>query len=616
MNTKSNPCTNFYSFVCGSWTPVGDESSMIERMYAKMRSIAIQELEGDPKQAPVPLAPLYFRSCMAAIPDNLVQSEIEKFKRFKRGLGLTWPEEWPESIHINEPPLKILINLSVNWNIHLIFRLRAMPGYHGRPKALYISNGDWNPTWENTTEEQFGAVVKQHCDYLGVPKPGDHKELMKYMQKITNATVAFPADASYEDRKTIKDINHDDMLTQHLNDIYSPQFSWKQEDVVIIQHPDLLMRLEHLLTTVPEAPLRMGLSWVIIHLYLWKVIGKPELWAKGDADALQTMTKQTCLTHLETTFGLAVSAKRIRERFNRTLRDAVNSFFDTLRGQIESKITGATWIDDVVKKKSIAKLEDIWRDVLPDDRFFSFYSLAALYKNFPAVGNSFMDNFIGMAKALRKTMDKDDFITVFSKELGSGSVASRYSYYYNSVSMDVGALEPPLVYEDGTLAMSFGSLGTILASSLVRAFDPQGVLYNEKGEEEPWWSEGREELDKRFKCNLGAASSAASSRKESPTGAYADPYLFSLTVAVRVSYEAYRAAIYSLNFGESTVMYLQGLAFSDVQMFFMTFCLMTCATDSNGDYCNVPMRHSSKFAAAFHCNPGTEMNPVDKCTLF
>ncbi|KAK8756916.1 hypothetical protein V5799_000384 [Amblyomma americanum] len=619
MNSEVQPCSNFYSFVCGSWKPIAGESSMIERIFAVTRKVVMQELQADPKGAPVPLAPQYFQSCVAALPDDLVKGEVEKFKRFKKDLGLTWPEEWPERSKVNMPPLKILLNLSVNWNINLMFKVDVMPAYHGRPKALRISRGDWNAMRKNRTDEQFAALVMEHTGYLGVPSPSGITELNKYTQTIINATVTFTADASYEDRRTLKDVDQDmksegDRWSGHLNEIYSPQYTWKQDDIVLIQHPDILTRLQHLQEKLPEASLRMGLSWVLIRLFLWRVIAKPELWTKADATTLQTITKLTCLTHLENTFGLVVSAKHIHERFTKLLRHNLNSFFEEIRDQIKHDFANASWIDDLAKKKTYAKLENIWKNMLPDDRFFSTSSLAALYKNFPAVGKSFMDNFINMAKAFRRTMDKDDFITIFSRKLGSGHAVSRYSYFYNQVSIEVGALEPPLLYSDGSFAMMYGSLGTILAAAMVRAFDARGVLYNEKGEEEQWWTQGREEFDKRVKCNLGVASSTASSPQGSSSQGHVSP-LASLVLAVRISFHAYRAAIRKE--GIVDVFPLKGLDdYVDDQVFFMTYCLMTCATDSNGDPCNVPMRHSHKFAATFGCSSGDAMNPEEKCSFF
>ncbi|KAK8756917.1 hypothetical protein V5799_000385 [Amblyomma americanum] len=632
MNTEFKPCSDFYSFVCGSWKPAGVERSMIERIFAHSREVAVGELEGDPKETPVPLAAQYFQSCMANRSATSMESEIKKFKSFKRGLGLGWPEQWPESGEPHVPPLKILLNLTVNWNINLIFKVRGVPAYQNRPKLIYITRGDWKHRGANPTDEEFVKLVDDECDYLGVPPPGDLLDLKGHVQTIISETVAFNPDPRDEQKRTLKEIDQQtpsqrDRWLEYLNEIFRTEYTsvWNRDDIVLIEHPAILANLQRLLEKVPEASLRAGLSWVFVRNYLWAVIGKPQLRMKGDASQLQTFRKQTCLAHVETTFGLLVSARHIHERFSKTLRDTIVDLFDMVRERIKIKFANSSWIDAIVKKKSYGKLGGIWKSLLPDSRFFSKYTLAGLYKNFPSLGDSFMDNVVSVAKAFRKTMASDDYFSIYSKRLGIGGVASRYGYYYNSVSMDVGALEPPMLYVDGSFAMTYGSLGTILAASMVRAFDEHGVAYNDKGEDDPWWSTGLEEYDKRVKCNLGGAPSEPStpSGGNSSTNPPSSPLkskarvnpLFWRALAIDASFEAYRHAVRMEH--KVDVHPLDGLeSYTDDQVFFMTYCLMTCAVDRNGDECNVPLRHLNKFSTTFKCSPKDTMNPKEKCTFF
>ncbi|XP_077487890.1 neprilysin-1-like [Amblyomma americanum] len=624
MNTAVHPCTNFYSFVCGSWKPVGKERSMIERILNRSLYIALEELQGDPQQAPVPMAQRHFQSCMAKRSEDLVKSETEKFRKFKREVGLTWPEEWPEKGGSGVPPLMILINLTVNWNINLLFNLRAMPPFRNRPKSLYLRRGDWQPRWQTRTLEQFTDLVKQHCEYLGVRTPRDGlSELKTHLKAMISQITTFTPDARDEQKQTLKEIDarttsDKDQWWEYLNEIYRPQLTWSQDDVVLIEHPDILSRLHNMLENTPPAWFRMTVSWVFIRLYLWQAIGKPELRYEGDASTLETIRALNCFTHAESTFGLVVAARHIHERFSKTLRDTVNYYFKALQDEMKYEFANASWIDQVVKKKSLAKLESIWKDVFPDNRFFSSYSLAALYKTFPDAGDSFMDNIVNGTKARRKFLASENFVSIYDKRLGRGSVASRYSYYYNSVSLSIGALEPPLLYDDGTLAMAYGSMATTMAASMVRSFDERGIRYDEKGTEDNWWNAGRDEYNKRTRCDLGIASSPQPpsnvSASSTPSSPYVSP-LFSRQLAVHAAFQAYRKAVDKLE--KFDVMALDGLeTYTDDQVFFMTYCLMTCAVDRNGDECNVPLRHSSKFASTFRCSSKDAMNPKKKCTFF
>ncbi|XP_037555718.1 neprilysin-1-like [Dermacentor silvarum] len=63
------------------------------------------------------------------------------------------------------------------------------------------------------------------------------------------------------------------------------------------------------------------------------------------------------------------------------------------------------------------------------------------------------------------------------------------------------------------------------------------------------------------------------------------------------------------------------------QIFFTVLCFTLCGSmvadaDSSGraasgeNRCNVPLMHSTHFAAAFKCPPGSPMNPEFKCTFW
>lgn len=50
------------------------------------------------------------------------------------------------------------------------------------------------------------------------------------------------------------------------------------------------------------------------------------------------------------------------------------------------------------------------------------------------------------------------------------------------------------------------------------------------------------------------------------------------------------------------------------QMFFIGYCFSHCGAEGER-LCNVPLKNSDAFAAAFKCAPGSPMNPLVKCNL-
>ncbi|XP_075551929.1 endothelin-converting enzyme 2-like [Dermacentor variabilis] len=613
MNESVQPCSDFYSFSCGSWKPVGRHRSVIETIFARSFDIAIQQLESNANDSDLPITQLYFQSCVAERSEYELKNDVHMFLQFKRDLGLFWPEEWRENSSVSVPPFKVLVNMTVNWNINMIFNIRAMPGYKGRPRTLFIQRGLLSPKWSLDTADETNRLVREHCEYLEAPAPTPEQltHVRDAYQAVVNAALSFTPDPSDEAKKVLKDINErtaskKDKWHLYVNDMFFPDFNWGLDDVVMVQHPNILKNLNTLLDGNTDQSLRLGIAWALIRLTLWTITGNPRLRYQGSDIELALRRKTACLDHAASMFGLVISTRHLRATFLQQVRSYLDSVFENVKSQYRKDFADAAWIDDQVKTKLKVKMsENLNLDSLPGSAFFSKFTTGPLYKAFPKESGSFFENFIHLAKAFRKKLASDEFVTTFSKTLGDGRVATSYSYYYNSVYFAVGALEPPLFHVDGTFAITYGSLGTLLATSMARAFDDRGITYD-KGEESPWWSSDRDAYNERFKCDLKAKAS------RSGDDAARASSLWLPVLGLRASYAAYRAAIKAEGLVE--VFRLKGLEkYTDEQVFFITYCHMTCAEGSNGDECNVPVRQSRKFAYVFQCADDAPMNPKERC---
>ncbi|KAL1471718.1 hypothetical protein MTO96_023545 [Rhipicephalus appendiculatus] len=590
MNFSANPCVDFYQFTCGSWKLQHKERSVVARIFDHSTETAIEEMvEGASDKAVVPKALDYFKSCIRE--RDVTPAEIGVFIDFKHQLGLFWPEKPQVAIDALLP----LLNMTITWNINLLFHLRALPAYKHRPQTLYIRRGILNTKWLDPkwTPGTFAEAVRVHCHVLAVEAPSSSsiQELKNTVEDIINAALKVPPDATSDTQFKLKEIEllmpkrSDDWL-KHLNVLHSPQFKWTLDSPVALEDDAILQNL-----------------YTLQQKY---------------RDKKQTLPRR--LRVRVPNFGLLVAAKHIYSRYTPTVRDDLQRFHHSIQEALKQQLQDAAWIDEPIKKRATVKIDELTLNAMPDKDFFNEANLARLYRDFPTIGLSFIGNYIAVAAAYRLLIGHDSFISVYSKQLGGGA-PSRYNYYYNIAYMSLGAMEPPILYLDGTMAMMYGSFGTLIAECLVRSFDKRGVLVNDLGQREHWWDSPA--YTERISCDFLSQSKSGSSDDgvpSTPPPGSRDPRevrfsaLFPIAPALTTSFIAHRQAIATEGYVQRR---LHGLDdFDDDQIFFLSYCLTTCAEGSTGEACNVPLRQMDRFASAFQCGPDTPMNPPKKCTFF
>ncbi|KAL3252117.1 hypothetical protein MRX96_054929 [Rhipicephalus microplus] len=626
MNTSVNPCEDFYKFTCGSWKPNNNEKSMVARIFEQSTTDAIEEMEeGSREKAVVPKAPDYYRSCIHR--REMTPAEVGVFIDFKHQLGLFWPEKPQVAIDALLP----LLNMTITWNINLLFHLRALPAYKQRPQTLYIRRGILNTNWLDPkwTPLTFADSVRIHCRVLGVEAPSSSsiQELKNTVEDIINAALKVPPDATSDTQFTLKEIaflmpNRANDWLKHLNILHRPQFRWTLDSPVALEDDAILQNLNALQQKYKnkKETLLEGFAFVFVRTTLWLFAGKPEMRYGTDPEANRNFWKRACLSYTTANFGLLVAVQHIYSRYTPSVRADLKRFHHTIQEALKQQIQDAAWIDEIVKNRATVKIDELSLNAMPDESFFTDTDLARLYRDFPTIGSSFLSNYIAVATAYRLLIGHDSFISVYSKQLGGGA-PSRYNYYYNIAYMSLGAMEPPILYLDGTMTMTYGTFGTLIAECLVRSFDKRGVLVNDLGRREHWWDSPA--YTQRISCDFLSDSKTSGSdngvRSTPPPGSR-DPRevrfaaLFPLAPALTTSFIAHRKAIATDGYVQRR---LHGLDdFDDDQIFFLSYCLSTCAVNSNGETCNVPLRQMEQFATAFRCELDTPMNPQKKCTFF
>ncbi|KAL3212267.1 hypothetical protein MRX96_036029 [Rhipicephalus microplus] len=390
-------------------------------------------------------------------------------------------------------------------------------------------------------------------------------ELLNLEQAILNAKLAFLHDAPQQDWFNLSALDTKTSslppgLWLNILRKHDRQFNWTNDDIAIAEDVKIFQSIDKLHKTNGNDKLIIGLSWIFIQTHLWAVTGEPSLRFSDKQDELQTFWERSCMAYVESRLGLLVLPKSFTDYYAKVEhRKYIDSLLKRMRDNAKQLLNNLTWMDGPSKMLAFRKLENMTRVILPAEIFFDRKTRDKLYGLFPEMtGKTFVTNLVETTEIYRKLRRDEHFGDVYSVHLFPQFGLELYLYLANALKLAIGVLNPPLFYKNATLAMSAN------ASS--------------------WRS-----------LNV-----------------------FPFIPGIELAYVSYEAAVGGgyLDLLDYRVIHLE--PYSDDQIFFIAYCYALCAhrPQTMADECNVPVKNSPQFAAAYHCPVGSPMNPPNKCTFF
>ncbi|KAK8768160.1 hypothetical protein V5799_015374 [Amblyomma americanum] len=614
INHDADPCEDFHSFVCGAWDDPKRQETTEARMMNAAVELALKEIEAD--KAQLSKATQFYHSCIRA---NLHKKEnLKAFAELRRSVGLFWPEQRPRNIH----PLDVMINLAVNWDMNFFFDLSTVVMRNST--ALLISRGPLDNGWDlsmrkGRSAEQYQIYLKKHLEILGVNEADMNTsagELLSLETAILDAKLGFLYDPPVQEWFRLGAIGMKtpglpanlwlSSLVKH-----DRQFNWMAESTVIIEDVKILENLEKLLKSLSHDKLIIGLSWIFIQTHLWAVYGEPSVRFQGMSDDLAKLKRHGCVAYVESRLGLLSLRKTLNERFGLAAnRLHISSFLHRVNENAKRLINDLTWMDEKSKRTAFLKLDRMTRVILPGSRFFHREQTEELYSVFPDMaGKTFMENLLNASKVYRELRSHDHFMDVYSFRMFSRLGRESYLYLPNLLNLAFGNLDAPVFYNNATLAIRYGGLGSFAARQMVKAFDELGVTVDEMGNSILWVRNDPSTVySGKIHCDVHAHSGSPGSRPLR---------LFPFIPGLELAFQGYLSAVARdyRALEDLKVAHLEG--FTDEQIFFLTYCYTMCAKrrQTGGDECNVPLKNFPPFAAAFKCAVNSPMNLAKKCTF-
>ncbi|KAK8763830.1 hypothetical protein V5799_033562 [Amblyomma americanum] len=574
INHAADPCEDFHSFVCGAWDDPKRQETTEARMMSAAAELALKEIEADTTQ--LSKATQFYQSCIRA--NEHKKENLKDFSEMRSFLGLFWPEQQSQNVH----PLDVMVNLAINWDMNFLFDLSTIDMRNST--ALLISRGPLDNGWELSIRkrrslERYRLYLEQHLEILGVSDAlmnMSAADLLGLETAILDAKLGFLYDAPVQEWFSLgamgtKTPAHPADLWLSFLAKHDREFTWTAESIVIAEDVKILENLEKLLKSLSHDKLIIGLSWMFIQTHLWAVYGDPSIRFHGLSDDLNTLKHHGCVAYVESRLGLLSVWKTMNERFGFAAnRLHIFSFLHRVNENAKRLINGLTWMDERSKRTAFLKLDKMTRVILPGGRFFTREQTEELYSVFPDMnGKTFMENLLNASKIYRELRSHDHFADVYSVRMFSRLGRESYLYLPNIMYLAFGDLEAPVFYNNATLAIRYGGLGSFAARQIVKAFDDVGVTVDEEGNSGLWLGPAPATVhSEKSRCDVRARSGSPGSRPLR---------FFPVIPGLEIAFQGYVSAVDRDYRGLEDFKVAHLEAFTDDQIFFLAYCYTMCA---------------------------------------
>ncbi|KAG0020163.1 Endothelin-converting enzyme 1 [Entomortierella chlamydospora] len=367
---------------------------------------------------------------------------------------------------------------------------------------------------------------------------------------------------------------------------------------VYLNAPEYFSKLNALLESTSPKTLQNYFAWTLIRTYginLGKTYRKPlDDFSRVSQGVLSLPDRSAvCVGSISTNLADLVGHYFVAATFTDATANKIHEIIDGLREAYTENFKIYDWFDSFTRKGALEKVKAILEIVgyskgNPNDGDIS--SVDAYYRNLEIRPDDYFGNQAKSLTFLAQSRFQllNTPATRESMFLSPQTADAFYESNLNVISIPAGILRAPFYHIDNPEYLNYGAIGMAVGHEIGHGFDNHGRSYDSTGSLRDWWS------------NSSAAAYVAKSQ---------------------CIIEEY---------GNFTIKGPNNQDFHlDEQMFFVQYGHIWCTKERPETYkkalqnvhspgkwrINGVVRNSEFFAQAFKCNPGTPMNPVNKCSV-
>jgi predicted metalloendopeptidase len=399
-------------------------------------------------------------------------------------------------------------------------------------------------------------------------------------------------------------------------------------DDINVMTPDFFSALEGLVHSTNLESLRTYLKWEVLNSTAHRLTADI---VEADFDFYSTTLYgqqemqprwKRCVDATSGAVGHALGKLYVDRMFSGDSKDIALEMIDDIFAAFDANLADVEWLDDATRWRAHRKLVAVRSKIGYPDKWRDYSGLELTASSYfaNALASSEYD-FDFEARKIGKPVDRDEW------SWPPQTVNAGYLPTANEIMFPAGILQPPFFHRDFPAAMNYGSIGLAIGHELTHGFDDQGRKFDPNGKLHEWWeSEVAERYDAQAQCVADLYDSYEVEPGVHVNGELTLGENIADIGGIKLARQAYQLQVDRHDAAEP---FVEGL--TNEQLFWVAAGQTWCAVASP-EYLRQqvttdphtpamfrvygPLSSLPEFAEAFQCEPGTPMNPKDKCAVW
>jgi putative endopeptidase len=517
LDTKVDPCVDFYQYACGTWrarNPIPPDRSrwgrfdqLQERNLETLGNIleqvsrdnanrsAIEQKIGD-----------YFAACMdeQAIDRKgiePIEPELDRIAALQNKSALA-----DEVARLHGIGADVLFSFSSGQDFKNSRDViaQADQGGLGLPERDFYLKNDAKSV---DLRERYLEHVAKMFELLGEP-PEKAEMKAQAVMNIETALAAGSLDvvSRRDPAKVYHKVPRRELITS-----LNPSFDWSKYlsetnappiETLNVAVPDFFTRLDSLIKNTTLDDWKAYLAWHLVHSQAallptpfvnenFNFYGKTLTGVKE----LRPRWKR-CVSFVDGDLGEALGQKYVERTLGVEGKERTQQMVREIEKSLEKDIAELSWMTPQTKQKAIAKLHAVTNKIGYPDKWRD-YSAVKIARG-DALGNSQRASQFEFRRQLAKIgkpVDRTEW------GMTPPTVNAYYNPQKNTINFPAGILQPPFFDKNMDDAVNYGAIGVVIGHELTHGFDDEGRQFDPKGNLRDWWlAQDAKEFEERAKC--------------------------------------------------------------------------------------------------------------------